>query len=57
MSYPVYIGIAGWSYPDWEGIVYTSTRMDQLAYVSGFVDCLEINSTFYRPPSERNCTS
>jgi len=23
-------------------------KMDQLAYVSGFVDCIEINSTFYR---------
>jgi uncharacterized protein YecE (DUF72 family) len=31
--------------------------MDQLAYVSGFVDCIEINSTFYRPPFERNTNS
>jgi len=31
--------------------------MDQLAYVSGFVDCIEINSTFYRPPFERNTKS
>jgi uncharacterized protein YecE (DUF72 family) len=23
MAGPVHIGIAGWSYPDWEGIVYT----------------------------------
>jgi uncharacterized protein YecE (DUF72 family) len=31
--------------------------MDQLEYVSRFVDCLEINSTFYRPPVERNSKS
>jgi uncharacterized protein YecE (DUF72 family) len=53
MPGPVSIGIAGWSYPDWEGIVYTQPKMDQLTYVSGFVDCIEINSTFYRPPFER----
>jgi uncharacterized protein YecE (DUF72 family) len=53
MAGPVSIGIAGWSYPDWEGIVYTRPKMDQLAYVSEFVDCIEINSTFYRPPFER----
>jgi uncharacterized protein YecE (DUF72 family) len=57
MVCPVYIGIAGWSYPDWEGIVYTDPKADQLAYVSRFVDCIEINSTFYRPPFERNTKS
>jgi len=57
MSSLVYIGIAGWSYPDWKGIVYTRSGIDQLQYVSGFVDCLEINSTFYRPPVEQNSKS
>jgi uncharacterized protein YecE (DUF72 family) len=57
MTCPMYIGIAGWSYPDWEGIVYTDPKADQLEYVSRFVDCIEINSTFYRPPSERNAKS
>ena len=57
MSSLIYIGIAGWSYPDWKGIVYTSSGMDQLEYVSRFVDCLEINSTFYRPPIEQNSKS
>jgi uncharacterized protein YecE (DUF72 family) len=54
---PIYIGIAGWSYADWKGIVYTSSKIDELEYVSGFVDCIEINNTFYRPPSERNTNS
>ena len=57
MSSLIYIGIAGWSYPDWKGIVYTSSAIDQLEYVSRFVDCLEINSTFYRPPVEQNSKS
>ena len=53
----VYVGIAGWSYPDWKGIVYTESRMDELAYVSGFVDVIEINNSFYREPSVRNSQS
>ncbi|MCK4292107.1 MAG: DUF72 domain-containing protein [Planctomycetes bacterium] len=53
----IYIGIAGWSYADWNGIVYTQSGVDKLEYVSGFVDVIEINSTFYRPPAERNSVS
>jgi uncharacterized protein YecE (DUF72 family) len=53
MAGRIYIGIAGWSYPDWKGIVYTDSKTDQLEYVSRFVDCLEINSTFYKPPFEK----
>ena len=57
MNASVYIGVAGWSYPDWKGIVYTKPEVDQLEYVSGFVDCIEINSTFYRPPFEKTVKS
>lgn len=57
MSCPTHIGIAGWSYRDWRGIVYTDPKVDQLEFISGFVDCLEINNTFYRPPNERNSKS
>jgi uncharacterized protein YecE (DUF72 family) len=53
MAGKIYTGIAGWSYPDWKGIVYTDPKADQLEYVSRFVDCVEINSTFYRPPFEK----
>jgi len=53
MVCPIYIGIAGWSYPDWKEIVYKSSKIDQLEFVSRFVDCIEINSTFCRPPFER----
>jgi uncharacterized protein YecE (DUF72 family) len=57
MDTSIYIGIAGWSYPDWKGIVYTEPKIDQLEYVSRFVDCIEINSTFYRPPFEKTVKS
>jgi hypothetical protein len=28
MVCPIHIGIAGWSYPDWDGIVYTDPKAD-----------------------------
>jgi len=43
-------GIAGWSYPDWDGYVYTPGTRDKLRFIAGYVDMIEINSTFYRPP-------
>ena len=57
MVCPISIGIAGWSYADWNGIVYMQSKMDQLVYISAFVDCIEINSTFYRPPFAKTVRS
>ncbi|MBI4605012.1 MAG: DUF72 domain-containing protein [Planctomycetes bacterium] len=61
MALPVAFGIAGWSYPDWEGCVYPSgpggKLRDKLAYVAAYVDMVEINSSFYRPPAARNAES
>ena len=51
MGGSISIGIAGWSYDDWKETVYADCGEDPLTYVSRFVDCIEINSTFYRPPS------
>ncbi len=49
------VGPAGWSYQDWEGIVYPppkkGTKFDPLVYLSEFFDTIELNNTFYRPPS------
>jgi uncharacterized protein YecE (DUF72 family) len=48
------IGPAGWSYKDWEGVVYPKkpgTKFDPLTYLARFFDTIEINSTFYRPPA------
>jgi uncharacterized protein YecE (DUF72 family) len=47
------IGPAGWSYKDWEGIVYPQKpgkSFDPLEYLARFFDTIEINSSFYRPP-------
>jgi uncharacterized protein YecE (DUF72 family) len=47
-----YVGPAGWSYEDWEGVVYPLRKgrgFHPLSYLAGFVDIVEINSTFYRP--------
>jgi uncharacterized protein YecE (DUF72 family) len=47
------IGSAGWSYPDWSGVVYPAGSprgFDPLAFLASFVDCIEVNSTFYRIP-------
>jgi uncharacterized protein YecE (DUF72 family) len=48
------IGPAGWSYKDWEGIVYPQKpgkAFDPLEYLARFFDTIEINSSFYRPPA------
>jgi len=50
----IYIGAAGWSYPDWEGVVYPSPRprgKTELAYLANFLDAVEVNTSFYRPPA------
>lgn len=47
-----YVGPAGWSYEDWDGIVYPVPKardFHALSYLAGFVNLVEVNSTFYRP--------
>ena len=47
------IGTAGWSYADWEGVVYPRKKprgFHALPYLARFVDCVEINSSFYATP-------
>jgi uncharacterized protein YecE (DUF72 family) len=49
-----YIGTAGWSYEDWEGIVYPlkkGSRFHPLDYLPRYIDIVEVNSTFYRLPA------
>jgi uncharacterized protein YecE (DUF72 family) len=48
------VGPAGWSYEDWEGVVYPSpkgAKFDPLAYLAEYFDTLELNNTFYRVPT------
>lgn len=48
----VRVGVAGWDYPDWQGVVYPERAprgFDRLGWLARFVEVIEINSTFYRP--------
>jgi uncharacterized protein YecE (DUF72 family) len=48
------VGTAGWSYEDWNGIVYPARPargFDRLAFQAALFDTNEINSTFYRIPA------
>ena len=51
----IYIGTSGWSYPrgegTWKGYFYPKGKLDELEYYSRFFNTVEINSSFYRPPS------
>jgi uncharacterized protein YecE (DUF72 family) len=49
----VWIGTAGYSYPNWQGKFYPDNlKADRkLAYYSRFFPAVEFNSSFYRPPT------
>ena len=54
MRAPVRIGVAGWDYPDWKGVLYPAPRprgFDPVRYLASYIDLIEINSSFYRPVS------
>jgi len=47
----IFVGTAGFSYKDWEGIVYPpdlkKRKVHPLEYLAQFIDCCEINTSFY----------
>ncbi len=47
----IFIGTAGFSYPDWAGVVYPQDlkkrKVHPLEYLAQFIDCCEINTSFY----------
>jgi len=48
----ILVGPAGWSYPDWEGIVYPPNKprgFHEAGYLAHFFDTIEINTSFYSP--------
>ena len=56
----VLVGTSGWSYPDWAGAFYPEkkpARFDELEYFARYFDCVEVNSSFYRPPAARSTAS
>jgi uncharacterized protein YecE (DUF72 family) len=49
---PIRVGVAGWDYRDWKGVVYPEKKpkgFDPVRYLAQFLNLIEINSTFYRP--------
>ena len=54
----LYVGTSGWSYPDWEGTVYPKgKRIDQLEFIAEYFNAVELNNTFYRPPTAQMTAS
>ena len=52
VHHTIYVGPAGWSYPDWKGVVYPGKRtrnFNELEYISDFFNLVEVNVSYYRP--------
>jgi uncharacterized protein YecE (DUF72 family) len=48
----ILVGPAGWSYADWNGVVYPAPRpprFHEAHYLADFFDTIEINTSFYQP--------
>ncbi|CAN5821635.1 DUF72 domain-containing protein [soil metagenome] len=54
-GHPILIGCSGWSYPDWQGPFYPPAleAPDYLEYYADRFPVVEVDSTFYRPPTSR----
>ncbi|HEX4164500.1 MAG TPA: DUF72 domain-containing protein [Bryobacteraceae bacterium] len=53
MPIVIRVGVAGWTYKDWEGVVYPRPAprgFDKLTYLADFFDAVEINSSYYGAP-------
>jgi len=54
----ILLGPAGWSYADWNGIVYPAHRaagFHEAEYLAHFFDTIEINTSFYNPLRPEMC--
>jgi uncharacterized protein YecE (DUF72 family) len=52
------VGLAGWSYEDWRGIVYPRQRprgFHEAAFLAQYFDTIEINTSFYHPLQPAHC--
>lgn len=54
LSQNLFVGTTGWSYPDWNNLVYPHRRpkhFAELTFLSELFNVVEINSTYYHPQS------
>ncbi len=52
-GHSIRVGVAGWDYPDWQGVVYPADagrEFDRMRYLAEYVDLIEVNTSFYGPP-------
>jgi uncharacterized protein YecE (DUF72 family) len=50
----LFVGVAGWSYPDWNNLIYPPRRpkdFSELACLSALFNVAEISTTYYHPQS------
>lgn len=54
-DHPILLGCSGWSYPDWVGAFYPEgmEASDYLEFYADRFPIVEVDSTFYRPPTAR----
>lgn len=55
-THKIRIGPAGWSYPDWDGVVYPAHKPRDFhgaSYLAQFFNTIEINTTFYHPAAPK----
>jgi uncharacterized protein YecE (DUF72 family) len=58
MSGQIKVGVAGFSYKDWSGVVYPTKKphgFHEAAYLSEYLDAIEINTSFYQPLKAETC--
>ena len=48
----VSLGTSGWSYKEWEGVLYPRGEKRKLTYYSRYFETVEIDSTYYAYPSK-----
>jgi uncharacterized protein YecE (DUF72 family) len=50
----LFVGVTGWSYPDWNNLVYPARRskdFSELAFIGKIFNVTEISTTYYHPQS------
>ena len=49
----LFVGVAGWSHPDWPELLAAPATPAEISVLSGMFDLLEITSSYYHPPDAK----